>query len=134
MALTQTELNNCFQRCEILKKMHHHITGDVILNIKNFFTKIRSLEKISNLSSPIEVEVDDNKQSVVFSWLKVNEESQIDTLDIYFTKEEAVLLEANYESKDIDISLKIPFDEDFHERIVVHLRHFKNKKRKKKYK
>lgn len=133
MALTQTALNNCLERCSILKRMNHCMTDATIMNIKNFFTKIRSLEKISSIMQPIEIEYDIRKEAIVFSWLKTVD-NYVDMLDIYFREDNYVEIDAVYESLDMDINHNYPYDDEFHEQIVVHLKHFKNNKRKKRYK
>lgn len=136
MALTQTELNNCFERCRILKNLNiHRITDKTMVNIKNFFTKVRSLEKISSIMEPLEIEFDRKKDTIVFSWFNIDKETEkIDMLDLHFSEQDHLELKANYESLDINIDDRIPYDDEFHEKVIVHLKHFKNKKRKKRYK
>lgn len=136
MALTQTELNNCFERCYILKNFNiHRITNRTIVNIKNFFTKVRSLEKISSIMEPIEIEYDRTKDTIVFSWMNIDEDTQkVDMLDLHFSEKDYLELQADYGTLDINIKDNIPYDDEFHEKVIVHLRHFKNKKRKKRYK
>ena len=133
--LTQTALNSSLERCRILQRTHpHDVDIHTLLNIRNFFTKIRSLGKTNCIAKPTDIEPNSEHRGIQFDWVKVTPEGQVDTLEIIFTPEDYFIVNADYPSLETDIHINITMNEDFHERIIVHLRHFTVEKKGKRYK
>ena len=130
MPFTQSKLNNALERCRILLRMSQLIPPETYVNITTFFNKICSLEKITNILTPISIEPTDDKRGIMFEWIKINPDKTIDTLDVTFQKKPIIKLKANYESLDIDIENEIELNDEFHEHAIVHLRHFKSKRKR----
>lgn len=109
-------------------------TSEILVDIKEFFNKLKSLEKITQIPCPNEVDVDKCGRSIYFEWYRVIEPPHIETLKIDFNGSSQVKLTADYESLGIDIEQNLPINEDFPELILTHLKRFKTPIKKKRYK
>ncbi|MDD3412617.1 MAG: hypothetical protein PHY47_01320 [Lachnospiraceae bacterium] len=109
-------------------------TALVLVDINEFFNKVKSIEKTVNLPAPDEIEIIPTENMIYFEWYKTKEPSYLDVLRLEFNGTTKVKLIANYESLSIDINQSLPLDEDFPELILTHLRQFKRPTKKKRYK
>lgn len=133
--LTQSKLNNTIQRCMILSDVKDlELSSEILVDIKEFFNRLKSIEKIIQIPCPKEVDIDTGNGSIFFEWHKVVEPTYLDLLRIEFNGHSSVNLVANYESLDIDITQTLPIDEDFPQLILTHLKQFKTPIKKKRYK
>lgn len=132
---TQSLLNNLLERIRILTRLYPgSVTPKTRADIDHFFSKLKATEKITEIPLPDSVEPDRVIQGVKMDWSKVNHEGQLDIVVLEFHGDSGVHLIANYESLDIDVEQRIPFNEEFPELVLTHLKHFKRKIVKKKYK
>jgi hypothetical protein len=133
--LTQSKLNNVLQRSVILLNIKELISAPFILvDINEFFNKLKSIEKTTCLPAPDEIGVDPRENVIYFEWYKTTAPSYIDILRLDFDGSQRVRLLANYETLDIEIDQSLPLDEDFPELILTHLKQYKRPTKKKRYK
>lgn len=132
--LTQSRLNNIIQRTVILLNYKSLELPLILVDVKEFFNKLKSVEKITQIPEPNEVDLNLYQRSIYFEWYEVQPDHTFDYVRIEFDGSSKVKLVADYESKDIDIEQRLPLDEDFPELILTHLRQFKKPIKKKRYK
>ena len=106
----------------------------ILVDINEFFSKLKSIEKTVNLPAPDEIEIRAAENVVFFEWYKSKEPSFLDILKLEFNGTTKIRLVANYETLGIDIDQTLPLDEDFPELILTHLKQFKRPTKKKRYK
>lgn len=132
--LTQSRLNNIIQRTVILLNYRSLEAPLILVDVKEFFNKLKSVEKITQIPEPNDVEINIYKRCIYFEWYEVQPDETFDYVSIEFDGSSKVKLIADYESKQIDIEQRLPLDEDFPELILTHLRRFKKPIKKKRYK
>ncbi len=134
--LTQTGLNNLIHRVDILLNTHNYNSAHslVMLDVKEFFHKLKNIEKIINIPKPLEVEFDRTTNELFMEWYQITEYKKFDYLKIGFLGDQKIKLTADYGSLEIDIKQNVPFSEDFAELILAHLKQFRSPIKKKRYK
>lgn len=132
--LTQSKLNNIIQRTVILLNYQSLEAPLILVDVKEFFNKLKSVEKITQIPEPNEVDINLYDRCIYFEWYEVQKDSTFDYVRMEFDGSSKVKLVADYESKEIDIEQSLPLDEDFPELILTHLRQFKKPIKKKRYK
>jgi hypothetical protein len=106
-----------------------------VVDIVEFFNKIKSINKITEIKNPSEVEFLKRSDGIVLEWYKSYQENQsFDCLTIHFDGSGKIYFRANYESLDIDVEQYLQLNEDFPHLIVTHLNQFKRPIIKKRYK
>lgn len=133
--LTQSGLNGLIERVDILLDVHNiKLCSKIMLDMKDFFHRLRNIEKVTNMPKPLEIEFDRSKNEIQLEWYKITEYKKFDYLKIGFPGNQKVNLTADYGSLEIDIKQCVPFSEDFAELILAHLKQFRSPIKKKRYK
>lgn len=132
--LTQSRLNNIIQRTVILLNYKSLEAPLILVDVKEFFNKLKSIDKITDIPEPNEVEINPHARIIYFEWYEVQKDRTFDYVRIEFDGSSGVRLITDYENRSIDIDQYLPFDEDFPELILTHLRQFKKPIKKKRYK
>ena len=133
--LTQTAINNATERCYIITRMYPNVVDpETYFQILFFLNKLRTNNKMNKIMAPLSIEPDTEYRGIRFEWIRVLEDKKIDTLDIVFFPEPVIQLNANYESLNLKLQTKIQLDEEFQDHVIIHLKNFTGKKKRKKYK
>lgn len=133
--LTQSKLNNVLQRSVMLLRMREIPNATyVMLDINEFFNKLKSIEKTTSLPGPQEIGIVPHDNTIYFEWYQTTAPSFLDLLRLEFDGTTRVQLIATYETLNIDISQSLPLNEDFPELVLTHLKQFKRPTKKKRYK
>jgi hypothetical protein len=134
--LTQSRLNYLVQRVQILLRTKGYgASTSIVVDIRDFFNKIKSIRKITEIKAPSEIETVRRGDGIVLEWYKSYQENQsFDCLTVYFDGSGKVHFRANYESLDIDVEQTLQLNEDFPHLIMTHLSQFKRPIIKKRYK
>jgi hypothetical protein len=106
----------------------------VMLDINEFFNKLKSIEKTTSLPEPQEIGILAQENTIFFEWYQCTAPSHLDLLRLEFDGSTDVKLIADYETLNIDITQSLPLNEDFPELVLTHLKQFKRPTKKKRYK
>ena len=118
----------------LLKMREMFDASFILVDINEFFNRLKSIEKTINIPAPDEIDIRASENVVFFEWYKTTEPSFIDILKLEFNGTNKIRLVASYETLGIDINQNLPLDEDFPELILTHLKQFKKSTKKKRYK
>lgn len=133
--ITQTELNTIIERARILTQLYNlNEMSHIILDIQEFFYKIKSLDDLESTSNPSAIGACPYENYVYIEWENSPDNIHLDELRVEFHGNQAVKLSAEYSSFNLSIKSEIPIDDDFANIMVSHLQNFKQPIKKKKYK
>lgn len=132
--LTQSELNFLLERAKIITFMHGINKRTLLLvDLEKFFYELRIAEKVNAIPVPIEMDMG-NDGSLFIEWFEVRNNKDHDFLRIEFHGDQKIKLIAEYTELEIEIEQRLDFNEDFADLVFTHLRKFKRKIKKKRYK
>lgn len=133
--ITQTELNTIIERANILADLYELADKTlIIVDIQDFFYKIKSLDYLESLSFPTDMGVCPYQNLIHIEWIAISSDFKTNELKIEFKGNQKVNLFADYESFNLTIDQEVPLNDDFPNIIVSHLQNFKQTTKKKKYK
>jgi hypothetical protein len=133
--LTQTAINNATERCYILTRMYPNaVDPETYFQVLYFLNKLRTNNKMNKIMAPIAIEPDHEHRGIRFEWMKIHDDKKMDELDVIFHSEPFITVKANYNSLNLELSTRIQLDDDFQEHIIIHLKNFVGKRKRKKYK
>lgn len=133
--ITQSNHNTILERVKILTQLRELDSSPFIISdVVDFLHKLKAFDDYESMSMPEDIAIDIYGNLVILEWIQADTKKDINTLNISFSGEGSIQIEAFYPEMDIKINNTVPLNEDMANFATTHLNNFKKPLKKKRIK